>query len=305
MNILKKIITDKKYRFCILANYHFYDRLSDEEFIKRKYKAITGKEINLNHPKSFAEKMQWLKLYDRRPEYTMMVDKYKVRQYIAKKIGADYLIPLLGVWDNPNEIDFDSLPNQFVLKCNHNSGLGMYICKDKSKMNIKQVKKNLHKGIRQNYYLTNREWPYKNVPRKIICEKFMVDGTKDNLIDYKFFCFDGIAKFMYISNDYASNATTDFFDMNFNRLEMRMKDPNSNIPPSKPDLFEEMKKIAELLAAGIPFVRVDLYNVNGKIYFGELTFFHNAGFTEVYPSKWNTILGEWIKIDEKVKRQNL
>lgn len=300
-----KFLINKEYRFCILANYHFYDHLSDDEFIRRKYKAIMGKELDLSHPKTFNEKLQWLKLYDRKPEYTMMVDKYRVRDYVAKKIGEEYLIPLLGVWDNPDEIDFDELPSQFVLKCNHNSGLGMCICKDKSKLNIKKVKKQLKKGLDQDYFLTGREWPYKDVPRKIICEKYMVDDLCEDaiggLIDYKFFCFNGVSKFMYISNDYASNTTTDFFDMNYNRLDMRMKDPNSDTPPSKPQQFDELRKIAEQLSFGIPFVRVDLYVVNKKIYFGELTFFHNAGFVEIHPDKWEKILGDWINIEDIVK----
>lgn len=292
-----KLLKNKDYRFCIMAKYHFYDRLSDEDFIKKKYKAMFETELDLISPKTFNEKLQWLKLHDRKPEYTQMVDKYKVRDYVADKIGDKYLIPLLGVWDNPADINFDKLPNQFVLKCNHNSGLGMYICKDKNNLNIKKIKKQLKKGLEQDYYLTSREWPYKNVERKIICEQYMTDNIGENLTDYKFFCFNGIPKFMYISNDYATNPTTDFFDMNFNRLDMRMKDPNSDNPPSKPRKFDELKRIAEQLSFGIPFVRVDMYVINEQIYFGELTFFHNAGFFKIYPEKWEQILGDWIDIE--------
>lgn len=283
---VNKFITNPKARFAFLNSLGLYNRMSDEKFLKKAFNIMMNQKLNLDNPQTFNEKLQWLKLYNRKPEYTMMVDKYKVREYIAERLGEEYLIPLLGVWDDPDEIDFDALPNQFVLKCNHNSGLGMYICNDKSKLNIRQVKKELCKGLKQDYYLTYREWPYKDVPRKIICEKYMieeVESKKSNseLTDYKFFCFNGNPKFMYISHDHATDATTDFFDMEFNRLNMRMKDPNSNIIPPKPALFESLKEIAKKLSAGIPFVRVDMYVINGRIYFGELTFFHNAGFTRV------------------------
>lgn len=181
----------------------------------------------------------------------------------------------------------------------------MCICKDKSKLDIKKVKRELRKGLKQDYYLTCREWPYKNVPRKIICEKYMTDESctdlkEENreLADYKFFCFNGVPKFMYISHDHAANATTDFFDMDFHRLDMRMKDPNSDHIPSRPALFDSLKAIAEKLSAGIPFMRVDMYVINGQIYFGELTFFHNAGFTRVYPEHWEKTLGDWIDISQ-------
>ena len=161
--------------------------LNDEEYLKKAFKLNMGKELNLDNPQTFNEKLQWLKLHDRKSEYTIMVDKYLARDYIAKTIGEEYLIPLLGVWDSPDEIDFDALPDQFVLKCNHNSGLGMCICKDKSKLDIEKVKKELQKGLNENYYLHRREWPYKDVPRKIIAEKYMVDESGTELKDYKFF----------------------------------------------------------------------------------------------------------------------
>lgn len=301
-NIIAKGIqyfSDKDYRTFINANLGLYDHLPDDKYLKKLFKAHFRKELDLKNPVTFNEKLQWLKLYNRKPEYTIMVDKYKVREYIAQTLGEEYLIPLLGVWDDPDEIDFDALPDQFVLKCNHNSGLGMCICKDKSKLDIPKVKAELRKGLKQDYYLTGREWPYKNVPRKIICEKFMSDGIKEDLQDYKFFCFNGAPKFMYISNDYSENATTDFFDMDFNHLEMRMKDPNSRVLPQKPHLFDEMKEIAEKLSRGIPFVRVDLYLVGNRIYFGELTFFHNAGFSAIYPEHWGGILGDWIELPKE------
>lgn len=305
-SLIKKInrfVTDSNIRFSYMNSLGFFKNMPDDEFLKKAYKIVIGQELDLDNPKTFNEKLQWLKLNNRKPEYTMMVDKYKVREYIKEQLGEDYLIPLLGVWEDPDEIDFDSLPNQFVLKCNHNSGLGMYICKDKSKLDVKKVKKELKKGLKQDYYLQFREWPYKNVSRKIICEKYMTDETAmylkeedRELADYKFFCFNGVPKIMYISHDNAANATTDFFDMDFKRLNIRMKDPNSDVVPSKPAKFDELKLIAEKLSKGIPFVRVDMYVINGQIYFGELTFFHNAGFTKIYPEEWEKKLGDWINL---------
>lgn len=297
IQMLHKAITNKEICFSYLSKLGLFDKMPDERYLKLKYKNVFGRDLDLENPKTFNEKLQWLKLYNRKPEYTMMVDKYKVREYIAQTLREEYLIPLLGVWDDPDEIDFDALPDQFVLKCNHNSGLGMCICKDKSKLDIPKVKAELRKGLKQDYYLMGREWPYKDVPRKIIAEKYMVDDSNcGELTDYKFFCFNGVPKFMYISNDNSENATTDFFDMEFNRLDMRMKDPNSNVIPPKPHLFNEMKAIAEKLSQGIPFVRVDLYVIGGSIYFGELTFFHNAGFCSIHPEHWEKTLGDWIKL---------
>ena len=174
---LKKYCADSSYRFVVNAALGLYNSMPDRDYLERKFEALMGAPLHLDAPQTFNEKLQWLKLYDRRPEYTMMVDKYRVREYIAQKIGAEYLIPLLGVWDSPDEIDFAALPEQFVLKCNHNSGLGMCICKDKSTLDLRKVRRELQKGFRQDYYLPGREWPYKDVPRKIIAEKYMSDGS--------------------------------------------------------------------------------------------------------------------------------
>lgn len=296
---LSRMMLNSDYRFLILSGQGFYDNMDDEAYLKRKYKACMGKELNLDNPKTFNEKLQWLKLHDRKPEYTMMVDKYAVRKYIADTIGEEYLIPLLGVWDNPDDIDFDALPNQFVLKCNHNSGLGMCICKDKSKLDIEKVKAELRKGLQQNYYLSSREWPYKDVPRKIVCEKYMQDGNEECLTDYKFFCFNGNPKIMYISKDNADEPRTDFYDMQFNKISMRMLAPNSENKHIKPIYFEEMKKIAKRLSSNTYCLRVDFYIINNKLYIGELTFFHMSGFTPIYPEKWSYILGDWIKLPKK------
>lgn len=304
-NIIKKAnkyISNQEYRLRVNSKLGLYNNMDDKKFIEKMFKATMDYPLNLENPKSFNEKLQWLKLYDRNPLYTKLVDKYEVREYISEKIGEDYLIPLLGVWDDPEEIDFDSLPNKFVLKCNHNSGLGMCICTDKSKIDIKKVKNELKSGLAQNYYLNGREWPYKNVSRKIICEKYMTDETGKNLRDYKFYCFDGKPKIVGIYQDRNSDKETtgDFFDMNFEWVDLKFGMPNALNKPQKPQKFQEMIKIAEILSEGIPEIRVDLYISNNKIYFGELTFFDGGGFDKIEPLEWDYKLGSWIKLPKKM-----
>lgn len=305
---MKKIIkyfTDKKFRFNVNRKLGFYNKMSDEEFLKKAFKVYIGDKLNLETPQTFNEKLQWLKLYNRKPEYTVMVDKYLAKDYVAKAIGEEYVIPTIGVWDKAEDIDFNQLPNRFVLKCNHNSGLGMYICKDKSKLTEKQIKtvrKNLTKGLKQDYYLTGREWPYKNVPRKIIAEQYMEDKETGELRDYKFFCFDGEPKALFVATDrQAKNKETcfDFFDIEYNHLPIINGHPNAQIPPRKPQHFDKMVELARHLSANIPHVRIDFYEVNGKVYFGEITFYQNSGFIPVYPKEWDKKLGDLINLPEK------
>lgn len=292
-----KYLKSSDYRFLLNAEMGMYNYMPDEAYLKRKYRACMGRKLNLENPQTFNEKLQWLKLHDRKPEYTMMVDKYRVREYITNTIGEEYLIPLLGVWEDPEDIDFAALPDQFVLKCNHNSGLGMCICKDKSKLDIPKVKRELKKGLRQDYYLTGREWPYKNVKRCIIAEAYLEDSENDVLTDYKYFCFNGCAKFMYISKDHSADPRTDFFDMAFNSLPIKARDPKSDVPPTKPVQFNTMRRIAEKLSKDIPHLRVDFFCVEGSVYVGELTFYHMSGFSEFTPKEWNYKLGEWIPVN--------
>ena len=254
--------------------------LPDKAFLKAAFRARFGRKLNLNKPETFNEKMQWMKLYNRKPEYTMMVDKYLVRNYVREKIGEKYLIPLLGVWDDSDKIDFDKLPMQFVLKCNHNSGLGMCICKNKNNLDINQVKNELRKGMEQDYYLTGREWPYKNVPRRIIAEKYMVDESGYELKDYKYYCFDGKVKIVMINSDRMSSEKTkaNYFDENYQQLDFVWGYDHAKIPPAKPEKFEEMKCLAEKLSEGIPHVRIDFYQTPNGIFFGEMTFFDGCGY---------------------------
>ena len=281
---------------------HCFDWVPDSWYLRMKYKQCMGCSLNLSNPKTFNEKLQWLKLHDRKPEYTMMVDKYAVRKYIADTIGEEYLIPLLGVWDNPDDIDFDSLPNQFVLKCNHNSGLGMCICKDKSKLNIEKVKAGLKKGLGQDYYLTCREWPYKDVPRKIVCEKYMTDSRTNDLYDYKFFCFGGAVKCFKVDYDRFIEHHANYFDKNGNILPFGEADLppiyDKNIKMTKN--LEKMCELAEKLTARKPFLRADFYDVEGNIYFGELTFYPASGMGKFTDDSWDECLGEWLELSNNI-----
>ena len=297
---IKKYVFDKDYRFLINADRGCYDHWDDEKYLKRKFKAILGRKLDLDNPKTFNEKLQWLKLYNRKPEHCVIVDKYRVRDYIREELGEEYLIPLVGAWDSPDEIDFDALPEKFVLKCNHNSGVGMYICKDKSKMDVNKVKEELRKGLAQDYYLVHREWPYKDVPRKIICEQFLTESPdSEGLTDYKFHCFNGVVDRVLVCMDRASGDTKFY---NFNRnWEMRRQNrwekslPADFVVP-KPPRMEEMFQIAEKLSVGYPYLRVDLYYSNGNIYFGELTLFPNSGFDVDKPASDDMAMGERVDL---------
>ena len=295
-SVIKKILPQ-----CIKEFISFKPWMSDEKFLKQKYKKIFGKELNLLNPQTFNEKLQWLKLYNRNLEYTKMVDKYEAKKYVASIIGEEYIIPTLGVWDRFEEINFDSLPNQFVLKTTHDSG-GVVICKDKKKFDYKAAKKKLRSSLKRNYYLMWREYPYKDVKPRILAEEYMEDEITKDLRDYKFFCFNGNVKALFIATERQNkNEETkfDFFDEDFTHLDIRNGHPNANILPSKPVCFEQMKNLASLLSKGIPQIRVDFYEINGKVYFGELTFFHWSGFTPFEPECYDKIFGEWIKLPQK------
>ena len=274
--------------------------IPDGVYLKLRYKMRMGKKLNLKRPETYNEKLNWLKLNDRRPEYVRMVDKYEVKKYVADKIGEQYIIPTLGVWNSFDEIDFASLPDQFVLKCTHDSG-GLAICKDKSTFNIDAAKVKIEKSLKENYYWHTREWPYKNVQPRIIAEKYMEDELTKELRDYKFFAFDGKVKALFIASErYAADETKfDFFDENFNHLPFTNGHPNAEITPAKPENFDEMKTLAEKLSVGIPQVRVDFYEVNGKTYFGELTFAHWGGMTPFKPEEWDYVFGSWIDLPKK------
>ena len=273
--------------------------ISDKAFLKMKYRLVMGEKLNLKNPKTYNEKLQWLKLYNHEDHMTMMADKYEVRKYIADTIGEEYLIPMIGVWDSVDDIDFNSLPDQFAMKCNHTSGNGVVICKDKSKLDIEKTKKEMKKAMKMDYFSQNREWPYKNIKRRIIAEKYMVDESGTQLKDYKFFCFGGEVKAMFVATDRGVDTRFDFFDNDFNHLDMLNGHENAVNPISKPRGFEEMKALAEKLSVGMPHARVDFYDINGKVYFGEITFYHWGGFVPFEPKEWDYTFGSWITLPTK------
>lgn len=285
---------------CVVA-FPFSNRIDDESFLKLKYRARFLKKLDLTTPKTYNEKLQWLKLYDRKPEYTTMVDKYAMKEWVASRIGPGYTITNYGVWDTPEEIDFDSLPDKFVLKGTHDSG-SFIICKDKSKFDSVSAIAKLNKSMLRDQFIFNREWPYKNVPHRVLAEEYIVDESGYELKDYKFFCFDGKPYMMFIASGRTKGETTfDYYDMDFNHLDITQSHPNAKHGYEKPEAFEKMKELASKLSAGIPQLRVDFYYVNGKILVGELTFFHYGGFVPFHPDKWDTILGELIELPYKPK----
>ena len=296
MNKIIKYLIDSDYRWIIDANRGKYNSIPDEEYLRKKYRVVVGKDIDLSNPITYTEKLQWLKLHNRVAEYTNLVDKYEAKRIAGELIGEKYIVPCYGVFASFDEIDFDSLPNQFVIKATHDGGA--IVCRDKSKFDIDKAKKQIEKRLGMNYYYQSREWPYLNVKPRILIEKYLEDTVGDALTDYKFFCFDGEPKIMYISKDRGKNPRTDFFDMDFNHLPIRMKDPNAEITPTKPFQFDTMVELAKTLSKNIPHVRVDFYLINNCIYFGEYTFFHNGGFFKINPEEWNVKLGEWIDLSK-------
>ena len=271
--------------------------IPDEPYIKIMYRLAMGKKLNLDNPLTYNEKLQWLKLYDRNPDYVMMVDKYRVRDYIAEKIGSEHLIPLLGVWKRADDIDFDSLPNQFVLKCNHDSG-SVIICTDKSKFDKKSAVRKLARALKGSGYWYGREWPYKDVPPRVIAEKYMVDDSGVELKDYKFMCFNGrhLCTFTVTERFSKEGLKVTFFDKNWQKMPFERHYPASNQEIQKPKHYCDMVRWAELLSKNIPFARIDFYEAEGKVFLGEITFFPGNGTEEFTPESWDRILGDWLQL---------
>lgn len=289
----------------VLSDYFAKSRLShampDEMYLKMRYRIMMGKKLDLENPQTFNEKLQWLKLHDRNPAYTRMVDKQAVKQYVAELIGEEHIIPTIAVFDNVNEIDLATLPKQFVMKCTHDSG-SVILCKDKDNFDLSAAKSKLGRCLRRNMYWWGREWPYKDVPRRIIAEKYMDDGSAE-LKDYKFMCFGGEAKCSFACTDRFSKAGlhVTFFDREWNVMPFERQYPSCKKGLPKPKNYEKMIELAETLSASIPFLRVDFYEVDGFIYFGELTFYPGNGMEEFSPEQWDYILGSWINISQVKK----
>lgn len=272
--------------------------LSDKLYIKLMFHSRVGYYPNLNNPKSYNEKLQWLKLNYYRPEYSKMVDKVTAKDYVSSIIGDKYIIKTLGVWNNVEEIDWEALPNQFVLKVTSDSG-GIVVCKDKSKLDIKAAIDKLKKGWGKNYYQYNKEYPYRDLTPRIIAEEYMEDESGYELKDYKIFCFNGEPKYLFVATDRQKKGEEtkfDFFDLEWNHLPVKNGHPNSCVEIKKPKNFNEMIDVAKKLSHGIPHVRVDLYNINGRIYFGELTFFHWSGMIAYEPLEWDYKFGDYIHL---------
>lgn len=270
----------------------------DKLYLQLRFRNSMGHPLNLENPVTFSEKLQWLKLYDQRPEYTVMVDKYAAKQYVANILGDDYIIPTYGVWNKPEDIDWDSLPDQFVLKCTHDSGT-VIIVRNKQTIDRKKTTRLLNKYLKKDYYIVDREWPYKNVPKRIIAEKYLEPRPDINdLPDYKFFCFNGEPKFCQVISGRGAKMCIDFFDYEWNHQPFHepKKYPFADAKPEKPKHFEQMWQAASTLSKGLPFSRIDFYDVSDKVYFGEITFFPTSGTGGFDPEEWDKQFGDWIKL---------
>lgn len=270
--------------------------IPDSIYIQIYYFAHFKKFCDLKKPSTYNEKLNWLKLHDHNPVYPTLVDKYEAKEYVARIIGNEYIIPTLGVWDTFDDIDFEKLPNQFVLKCTHDSE-GLVIVKDKKKLDKNAAKEKIEAALKQNFYYIGREWPYKDVRPRIIAEQYMEDHVDGELRDYKFFCFDGEPKAMFIASDRASDHVKfDYYDLKFNHLDIKQKYPHAQEALRKPVTFEKMIDFSKILSKGFSHVRVDFYEVDGHLYFGELTFYHFSGFMPFEPDRWDKVFGDWLKL---------
>lgn len=305
---LSKVLSEKNYKintkklsykiFMFLKHRNYTDILSDKLYLKIIFKLRLGYSLDLKNPQTFNEKLQWLKLYDRNPKYIQMVDKYEVRKYISENIGEEYLIPLIGVYNRFEEINFEELPNQFVIKCTHDSG-GVVICKNKSKFDIRKAKEKIKKSMKRNFYYSGREWPYKNIKPKIIIEQYMEDKKAKELIDFKIMCFNGIPKFSFTCSErYNDGLKVTFYNLSWEKMSFERHYPSSTKNIEKPKNYELMLELSKKLSKNIPFVRVDWYEINGKLYFGELTFYPGSGLEEFKPFSWDKKLGNLLSLEK-------
>lgn len=293
-------------RLCDSIVHTFGQWLPDRIYIKLRYRFSMGKKLDLDNPRTFQEKLQWLKIHDRRPEYSWMVDKIDVKDFVASRIGAEFVVPILGVWDRPEEIEWDALPDRFVLKTNHSGGnTGVIICKDKKTFNKERAIAKLNASLRFDVYRHFREWPYKNVKKRVFAEQFIECAPNvEDLPDYKFFCFNGEVKALFVATERQipnEEVKFDFFDSDYNPLPFRQGHDHARVLPQKPESFEQMKRLATILSKDIPHVRVDFYEVNGKPIFGELTFYHFGGMVRFEPEEWDYKFGEWLVLPYKDK----
>lgn len=295
-------LMQKKYLYWIYLVLEWVLRLiPDKPYLRLIYRIRMGKKLNLNPPQTLNEKLQWIKLYDRKNQYTNMVDKYEMKKYVSKVLeSVDYTISTYGVWDRYDDIDFNSLPEQFVLKCTHNSGCYV-VCDKKALFDHHKAKKKLERGLRRNYYWGNREWPYKNVKPRILAEKFEPSLGNENSFEYKMTCFNGKTVFGTICKGPAhvklSQRSNDFYDRNFEFMPFEVFNKNSEKPiKEKPVFWDDLIDISDKLSKGTLYLRVDFYVINEKPVVGELTFFTWGGFIKFYPPEWDRKLGNMLRI---------
>ncbi len=272
--------------------------MADEKYLAKEYKKRLGKTIDLDHPRSFNEKSNWRKIHDRKEIYTSMVDKYLLKGIVAEKVGAQYAIPLIGVWDKPEDIDWENLPCQFVLKCNHAGGVA--VCRNLQDFDRQCAIATLNRRQRTDYYIKHREWPYKDVRRRIIAEEYV----GENLIDYKNYCFNGKVRYTFVWKNHSKESGfkprayfCGAYDRQWKKTEIELDYPSEDIVIEKPVCYEEMINVAEKMAEGeIPFVRVDCYIIENRVYIGEMTFFPWGGFQKFKDEKWDMVLGDMEKL---------
>ena len=312
MKRIVKAIKNPSMALCyLIESSHLFDNMDDEKYLKMIWRIKFGYKLDLDNPRTFTEKLQWLKLYDRKPEYSNLVDKYEVKKIIADKIGEKYIIPTLGVWDSVDEIDWENLPQQFVLKTTHGSDSGgVVICKNKDEFDREAAIKKLRKSMKSDVYIIMREWPYKNIQKRILAESYLTDkhgadnqsfvNDEGQLKDYKFYCFGGVPKFMLIASNRFTTHNFNYYDMEFNKLPLTSAvGSQADVDFEKPEQFDEMKEIATILSQGFAHIRVDLYCSGGKVYFGELTFYDSSGYDDFSSEEWNKQCGDWIMLPEK------
>lgn len=300
---LYRVIFDQGFRFHAFRRLGFYNRVSDKKFLERLFYADMKSKLDWDNLNTFNEKLQWLKLYDRREEYSQMVDKADAKEYVVERVSEIKVIPTLGVWDSFDEIDFESLPERFVLKCTHDSG-SVVICSDKSRFDIAAARKKLSSALKRNYYWLGREWPYKNLKPRIMAEQYMCDSEEDqgNLTDYKIFCFDGQPQYIMTVRDRSKGKGKSLhrwynLDWELQDLDLDYRNEEKE-PEPRPEQLQQMMEIAQKLSKGTKHLRVDLYVINGQIFFGELTFYHMSGCERFEPVEWDKKLGDLIRLED-------
>ncbi len=300
-NVWKYIKNPEKLFFKIYNydNYRFAPLFPEKMYLKVLFKNRMNSKLDLKNPKTFSEKLQWLKLYDRKPEYATMVDKAEVKKYISEKLGEEYLIPTIGIYESVAEIPFDDLPEKFIIKCTHDSG-SVFICDKKKDINFDEIKTKLTQNLKTPFFYCSGEWVYKNVKPQVIVEEFISDENGNSPVDYKFFCFNGVMEIFKIDYNRFTKRAANYYNKKCELLEIGKVNsiPDPTIKLDLPDNFKEMVEITEKLSKGIPFLRVDLYSVNNRIYFGELTFYPSSGI-EAFVGDGDNIMGDLLILPKR------